>query len=67
MSIRKEKVKEEIISDLEVKKEKLRSIGEEVTEEFAREIELDKMRTELASNMSLVRQEGAAQVWRHPY
>ena len=53
MSVRKARVKEDILADLETKKDKLRSIGEELTEEFAREIELDKARAEMASNMSL--------------
>ncbi|KAG1667886.1 hypothetical protein FOA52_013646 [Chlamydomonas sp. UWO 241] len=53
MEIRKAKVKEEILADLEIKKEKLRLIGQEITDDFGKEIELDKMRTELASNMSL--------------
>jgi hypothetical protein len=53
MSVRKAQVKEDILADLETKKERLRVIGEELTEEFGREIEMDKARAELASNMSL--------------
>ncbi|GAX85465.1 hypothetical protein CEUSTIGMA_g12881.t1 [Chlamydomonas eustigma] len=53
LSVRKEKVKEDIRQDVEAKKEKIRNIGKELTDDFERKIELDKMRTELASNMSL--------------
>lgn len=53
MSVRKAQVKEDILADLETKKQKLRSIGEELTEAFGREIELNKARLELDSNMNL--------------
>jgi len=53
MEVRKEEVKQEILADLELKKEQLRLIGQELADDFEKEIALDKIRTELASNMSL--------------
>eukprot|EP00798_Chlamydomonas_sp_ICE-L_P007275 gene7275-388_t len=54
IQVRKEEVKQQIRDDVEVKKERMREIGDQITSEFGDEIRVDKLRMELASNMSLV-------------
>eukprot|EP00199_Chlamydomonas_sp_CCMP681_P006591 CAMPEP_0119107720 /NCGR_PEP_ID=MMETSP1180-20130426/11565_1 /TAXON_ID=3052 ORGANISM="Chlamydomonas cf sp, Strain CCMP681" /NCGR_SAMPLE_ID=MMETSP1180 /ASSEMBLY_ACC=CAM_ASM_000741 /LENGTH=275 /DNA_ID=CAMNT_0007093253 /DNA_START=90 /DNA_END=917 /DNA_ORIENTATION=+ len=53
LEVAKAKVKDDMLQDLETRKENMRRIGQELDDEFAKKIELDKMRMDLASNSSL--------------
>ncbi|MEW5305593.1 MAG: hypothetical protein WDW36_008125 [Sanguina aurantia] len=53
MEVRKQQFKEGFLDELEGKKDNLRSIGEQIKEELAAKLEIDKMRAELASSVAM--------------
>ncbi|KAG2495049.1 hypothetical protein HYH03_006980 [Edaphochlamys debaryana] len=50
MEVRRVRAKEELLSDLEERKQTLRQMGEEMKAALAREYELDRLRTEMGAN-----------------
>ncbi|GFH10719.1 uncharacterized protein HaLaN_06082 [Haematococcus lacustris] len=53
LGLAKYRVKEDIVADLEKRKANVRQIGEELAEQLGKDVELNKMRMDLATSASL--------------
>ncbi|GLC35469.1 hypothetical protein PLESTB_000203900 [Pleodorina starrii] len=53
MEVRRVRAKEELMTDLEDRKERMRAIGEEMKAALARDYELNRMRTEIGANFAM--------------